>query len=287
MIYDTFIFFNELELLEIRLHELASVVDRFVLVETTRTFTNQPKSLCFKENRARFSEWLPRIVHVEVHDTPDTDDACRVADFQRGAISRGLTQCRPEDFIMLSDVDEIPTAESVQRAANSLPWRTGPAAEAWHRLMKQPAWIWTFRNYFKRRHPFVRVFEQSFHKFYLNCVRPAPPFWHGTRMTRFRDFSNAIHLRRWRGQPVRNGGWHFSSMGGVDRVQAKIAAYSHKEFNQPQYTDREKLAQAMQAGRNPNLPGMKLRFEPLNDTYPAYVRENRPRFKDWIRETEG
>ncbi|MBW2533223.1 MAG: glycosyl transferase GT17 family protein, partial [Deltaproteobacteria bacterium] len=38
MIYDCFPFFNELDLLKIRLEELRPVVDRFVLVEATRTF---------------------------------------------------------------------------------------------------------------------------------------------------------------------------------------------------------------------------------------------------------
>ena len=52
MIYDCFPFFNELELLEMRLHELSGVVDKFVLVEATRTFTNKPKPLYFQENQS-------------------------------------------------------------------------------------------------------------------------------------------------------------------------------------------------------------------------------------------
>ena len=54
MIYDTFMFFNELELLELRLNELNGVVDKFVLVEATRTFTNKPKPLYYAENKQRF-----------------------------------------------------------------------------------------------------------------------------------------------------------------------------------------------------------------------------------------
>ena len=284
MIYDAFIFSNELELLEIRLHELNSVVDRFVLVEAARTFTNQPKPLCFQEQRQRFAPFLDKLIHVAVTDTPDTDDPCLVADFQRDALSRGLQACKPEDFIMLSDADEIPTAESVVRAADSLPYRTGAAVALWHRLLRHRAVIWTVRNWFKRNHPFVRLFEQSFHKFYLNCVRQGPGRWYGTRMTRFRDFSRATHLRRWKGKRIQNGGWHFSSMGGVARVQAKLASYSHREFNQPQFTDPKLLAEAMEQGRNLNVPSMKLRFEAVNDSYPAYLRANLARYKDWIRE---
>jgi hypothetical protein len=68
MIYDCFTFFNELELLEMRLHELADVVDRFVLVEATRTHTNQPKPLFYHENRARFADFADKIIYVIVDD---------------------------------------------------------------------------------------------------------------------------------------------------------------------------------------------------------------------------
>ena len=45
MIYDCFAFFNELDLLEIRLNALDEVVDRFVLVEATRTFQKKEKQI--------------------------------------------------------------------------------------------------------------------------------------------------------------------------------------------------------------------------------------------------
>ena len=45
MIFDCFSFFNELELLEIRLNILNDVVDKFVVVEGTLTHTGKPKPL--------------------------------------------------------------------------------------------------------------------------------------------------------------------------------------------------------------------------------------------------
>ena len=55
MIYDCFTFFNELDLLEIRLNVLRDVVDRFVLVEAGETHTGKRKPLYFRENAARFA----------------------------------------------------------------------------------------------------------------------------------------------------------------------------------------------------------------------------------------
>ena len=68
MIYDCFTFFNELDILEIRLNELNQVVDKFVLVEANRTFTNQKKPLYFQENKTRYQQFLPKIINIIVDD---------------------------------------------------------------------------------------------------------------------------------------------------------------------------------------------------------------------------
>ena len=45
----------------------------------------------------------------------------------------------------------------------------------------------------------------------------------------------------------KNGGWHFSYLGGVERIREKIAAFSHQEFNKPPFNTpdwiREQLIQ--------------------------------------------
>ena len=66
VIYDCFTFFNELDLLDIRLHELASTVDVFVLAEAPLTFQGQPKPLVFQEHRNRYRTYLDKIRHVVV-----------------------------------------------------------------------------------------------------------------------------------------------------------------------------------------------------------------------------
>jgi len=71
MIYDCFCFFNELEILELRLNILDSVVDKFVICESTVTHTGQPKKMYFEENKDRFSKFLHKIIHLKISDTPD------------------------------------------------------------------------------------------------------------------------------------------------------------------------------------------------------------------------
>jgi hypothetical protein len=71
MIYDAFLFFNELDLLDIRLNLLNDVVDKFVVVESTVTFSGKTKKLFFDENKQMFEKFSDKIIHIVVSDTPE------------------------------------------------------------------------------------------------------------------------------------------------------------------------------------------------------------------------
>jgi beta-1,4-mannosyl-glycoprotein beta-1,4-N-acetylglucosaminyltransferase len=74
-IYDCFTFYNELDLLELRLQELYDHVDHFVLVEANRTFQNNSKPFYFGENQHRFARYMDKIIHIQVNDMPESTDA--------------------------------------------------------------------------------------------------------------------------------------------------------------------------------------------------------------------
>jgi beta-1,4-mannosyl-glycoprotein beta-1,4-N-acetylglucosaminyltransferase len=287
MIYDCFIFFNELELLELRLHELAGVVDKFVLVEATRTFTNEPKPLFFQENRARFREFEDRIIHVVVADSPDVSDPWAVERFQRNGIARGLTQCRPEDWILISDVDEIPRATAVQRISREHPFPRGFWADIVCRPMIRLFSAWKFsRGRVRRNHSFILKFRQSNHRHFINCVTVNPPslvHWLGTRMLFYRDLSTAQEVRHSGYKLVENGGWHFTSMGGVERIVEKIKSFSHQEFNRPTFLDANRVGDLINQGKSLFDPAEELKFVTLDDSYPRYIREHPEKFSTWIK----
>src|SRR5262249_48262662 len=69
-IFDCFMFFNELEILSIRLKELYDVVHRFVIIEAPVTHQGKPKPLYFHENSERFRTFSDKIHHVVVRDMP-------------------------------------------------------------------------------------------------------------------------------------------------------------------------------------------------------------------------
>ena len=49
-IFDVFLFFNELDLLELRLKTLYDIVDYFIITEINETFSGKCKELIFKKN---------------------------------------------------------------------------------------------------------------------------------------------------------------------------------------------------------------------------------------------
>src|ERR1700732_4815745 len=116
-IFDCFLFFNELDLLELRLNELSDVVDFFVLAEATVTYRGVAKPLIFRQNKDRFAPFLNRIIHVVVDDMPgcgpSEPERWRRENFQRQALLRGLSGARARDYVIISDLDEIPHPSAV------------------------------------------------------------------------------------------------------------------------------------------------------------------------------
>ena len=56
-VIDAFMFNNELDVLNFRLHELNEHVDKFVIYENSWTFSGNKKPLYFEENKEMFSKF--------------------------------------------------------------------------------------------------------------------------------------------------------------------------------------------------------------------------------------
>lgn len=137
-IYDCFNFFNELDILEIRLNILYEHVDYFVIVESSVTHSGESKPFYFEDNKERFSKFLDKIISYKIYDTPfdfvnlpetnnvelnNVFNSIKVQTnrfnrnyqqdygrdfFQKESVRRALINCNDEDIIIISDADEIP-----------------------------------------------------------------------------------------------------------------------------------------------------------------------------------
>ena len=117
-VYDCFTFYNEFELLELRLQSLYDVVDYFVIVESTTTHNKEPKKLNFAENKDRYKQYADKIRHIvlngELIPWRGVGD-WSIENAQRNAIVGGLQDAQPDDLIFISDLDEIPAPDVLMR----------------------------------------------------------------------------------------------------------------------------------------------------------------------------
>lgn len=269
MIFDCFTFFNELDLLEVRLRELAPAVDAFVLVEATRTHAGAPKRLFFDEAKQRFAEFLPKIRHVIVDDMPVSEDPWVLENHQRRAILRGLpTQIRADDIVIVSDTDEI-LRRSVVAALPAMP----------HQVFGFRLPLSYFR--FNYRHTFPPVL-------WAVAVR-------GQLLTRY-DPQQVRDSRFWLSQQeeqgslpayatvIADGGWHFSYLGNDEHVANKIRNYAHHvEANVPRIMDRLSVPDliARRCGVDPDTDNQWTVVE-IDGSFPEAVQADRDRFRHLI-----
>lgn len=234
-IYDCFMFNNELEVLELRIHELYDHVDKFVLVESIETHRlGTPKPCYFELNQDRFKQYEDKIIYIKLEEHIETDNGWIRENWQRNQIMRGLIDCEPEDLILISDVDEFIPGEIIND------------------LYKKSAYL-----------PMIG-FWQKMYRWFLN--RNTDQVWAGTAALRFKhlvytspqDIRNLVrgaHMAMW------HAGWHFTSMGGYERAREKY--YDIVEGYDEFLTFEEWRAQVDAHT-----------LVPIDDSYPKYIQDN-------------
>ncbi|MBS1722814.1 MAG: hypothetical protein JSS66_07530 [Armatimonadetes bacterium] len=268
-------FWKELDMLELRLRHLWEHVDRFVIVEADRTFRCDPKPLYFWDNRERFAWAMPKIKHVVVKMPESHPEYWGMESFQRNGIMDGLDDALPEDFVLISDVDELPRYAAM-REGMARCVHEGPIALV---LSKHH---WKLNNRMD-----VSLPGSEFHYPWASFTvcqrqqlrRANEPDTMGWTPQIIRD-------RRGAWPRVENGGWHFSFIGDEQFNHEKIAAFSHSEFDVPEFTDPEKIKERIaKLDVDPFERGFRYRVEPIEaDAYPDEVVENIERYRQlgWV-----
>ncbi len=236
MLIDAFTYFNEKELVELRLKYLNSIVDYFVVIESNITFTGKKKEWNFpkvlKNNLKEFSHKiqyhqlninLEEIKNEEswIIDDIKGDDFWRIENFQRNYIKKACQQFSEKDILVISDLDEIPSLKKLKCIISSDFQKIAPVA-----------------------------LEQ--YLFHLDCNYLRLESWRGSIVTtiktcneqspqKFRTLRNRISY-------FTDAGWSFSSFGGYERVKEKIESYAHSEHNNDKFKNREHIELCQRTG---------------------------------------
>ena len=247
-IFDCFLFYDELDLLEIRLRELEDVVDVFVISESPRTFKGAPKPFHFLDNLNRFERWIPQIRHVTTDPPITTPFTMERGDEwnpkawaneakQRNAVMNALDDCHKRDIIMVSDADEIPSAASVIQIP----------CDGEVRRLRHKGFHYNFNWWDERAYSYTMD---------TGCVI-------------YHNFSQGCFVRNSDPQIEIPSGWHCTWFGGDSKIAQKKEWYNHPLHGERTHT--------------PAAPRILQTDEPLSymtdlSVLPAFVKENISRF---------
>jgi beta-1,4-mannosyl-glycoprotein beta-1,4-N-acetylglucosaminyltransferase len=232
-VYDCFTYFDEKMLLNFRLNYLNNYVDKFVISEANYTHSGKPKKLNFNIND--YPKFKDKIIYIPVITKPkglhtvnskknDHETNSKLIsngylreNFQRDQLQKGLQDANPNDFIIISDLDEIPNLEKINL-----------------QNIKEKI------IFFKQKFLFYK-----FNLFYKNRS------WYGSRACKKRFLLSPQWLRNAKSKQysifrldilfsikkynsvffVKDGGWHFTNLKTPKEIYYKFSNYlHHREF---------------------------------------------------------
>lgn len=250
-VWDCFTYFNEKELLDFRIHHVYPYVDKIVIVESNRTYAGKPNEPNFDISEYGWAS--DKIIHLVTNLDEHPPNRWFNEAKQRADVADGYKDAHPDDIIFFSCVDEIIKPEIYASIHN--------AGEVLYTLSLD-----NYYYYFNGRdvgdkpdHPMPIVFTKKL-------------------------IEGSLHeaWERRAGYPViEHAGWHFSYLGGIDRIKEKLSAYSHAENDTPQV--RDALEMNIINGKDIfGRPDHRFEFVEIDDTFPEYLVKNQEKYRDLI-----
>lgn len=274
MIYDCIPFFNELDILKLRMQILSPYVDKFVLEESTVTFSGEPKEMIFATNRDMFREFEDKILYVAVDNSPMSGVTTHERDkFQKNQLLRAMSDAKPDDIVIFSDVDEIPNPKALQKIVQNF-----DQEKIYHLAQRM---FYCFLNMEEVSGNLLSITGE-----FQGVERKQ---WLGTKICCFKNlpkegivFLREISPEDPRSVRVPDGGWHFGYMGGdgerdvAKRIGVKVQAAAHQEYNKSRYLNE--AVDRLLCGEDIFDRNAKFIRVPIDDSYPEYLREHQEEY---------
>lgn len=245
MIYDCFTFFNEFEILDIRLEELSPVVDCFVIVESNLTFSGREKPYLLSDNLESYSAYSDKIRIVKSVSDPSLNSWGREY-AQRTDIGYGLYDAWPNDIVIVSDADEIPRRSTIYTLDTSLEKQAIGLDVFYYGLNTMSV---------GDEHTIRAVQYKHFNEI------------GGAQLVRTEN-PDSMHKQE-------HAGWHFSYLGDVEHIINKFRSFSHTELDRADTNDPDTLMERMRAGRDLWGDGHQYTIVNIDDTWPEAIKNNR------------
>ena len=269
-IFDCFMYFDEDLLLDLRLNILDSFVDKFIIVESNLTHTGNLKKLKFNINK--FEKFKHKINYYPLENLKIDKNLKLKKNWSqyhlvdqsiRNSISRYISDASDEDWIIISDIDELPNPNIIQ-------------------------------NFDKRKK--YSFFEQQlfYYKFNLKCVSEPP--WYGSRLCVKKYLKSPQWLRNIKinkkdsllkkifndQQILKNGGWHFSSVKKPSEIITKLKSFAHNELVKEYMLNENYIRDKIKNCEDIFDRGTILKKVELNNDFPEYLLKNKDKYSEFI-----
>lgn len=255
MVVDTMLFNNEFDMLDMRLAITSSYVDRWVVLEASRTFSGIVKPYYLTERLQQYrAQWGDRISTVCLPlDETQTNLVCET--MMRRALQPAIDQYHDDDIILHGDLDEVVNPEHWHAIVDLMDQHDRPVSCGMEM--------------------FVYRFDQRAHR-----------GWKGTVVARKRMFPTPHEL--YKGQNIKRKdrshcvgfkhpvGWHWTWMGSDDAIRHKVIACIES-----QHRDPEQVLGAFKAQDSAAAINHKCTSEIVTVDYPTSVLNVLTKYPAW------
>ena len=181
----------------------------------------------------------------------------------RNSISKYLTDASDNDWIIISDIDELPNPDVIQN----------------------------FNK--KKKYSFFKQ-QLFYYKFNLKCV--SEPSWYGSRLCVKRYLKSPQWLRNikvndgnnffkkffYNHQILKNGGWHFSSVKKPSEIITKLKSFAHNELVKEYMLDENYIKNKIGNYQDIFERNVTLKKVELNKDLPEYLVRNKSKYSEFI-----
>lgn len=285
MIYSCTTFLNEFDLLDLKISEEYDYVDKIIVVESNRTFRNNPKEL-FLRDLSRYKDDKIEIISLEdrfVSEEERKDYVWFNEKLQRNAGTPSYIN--DEDIIFSSDVDEIINRKEFPRLFSLVEEKGLIKLAILHfiykiNLFSNDNWTAPFLVSGKYWN------DRKNQRFSLQLIPAAP---NGISFS-WNDHLNLDFLRKLKDPKaniVRTNGFHFSYLNSPEKISYKIKNFAHTEYDRQDFTDETLIETRMKLGVEPfnateNGQIKRLKRVEIDDSFPLGILDNIVKWYNFI-----
>ena len=290
-IIDSFMFFDESMLLDLRLNILNKYVSKFIICESTYNHNGERKKLNF--DIKEFTKFKSKIEYIVLDKEPDNlkvinkndsaelkesktlDNALIRENFQRNFALKKINESKDDDLILINDLDEIPDLKNFSYKKKITIFKQKMLYFKFDLIYKNLSW--TGSKICKKKDLFSPQWLR-------NIKTRIYPLW---RLDIFfsKKKYNDIEI-------IKNGGWHFTNIKTAEEIHHKMKSFLHHYEYENSGLNSEnikKLIKEKKALYNYNVDqradkwSKNSELEKIDlDLLPNYIKINKDKYKNWI-----